>query len=281
MHDPHSIVAHDSASLSRQTGLADRRHFMKSALALALAMHGLPAHAETRGRVLFGFTLTPLLEATMEAVLQQVQPRDRPDLGARPVFLPGNSGLVAMEAVIQAPADGAKAFLSSSASMTLPPLIRKETISPVEVKSMAAYLLWTQANPVLATYGVPGRGTASRFIGTEIARISKTPLKSVAYKGLPPLIEDVARGSMPAAITVRISADDVARHPSLRVLAVSSREAGSISMMFRPCSNSDCPSRRPSAARASSCRRARRPRRSRNWATPSVPPCRNPRSARP
>jgi tripartite-type tricarboxylate transporter receptor subunit TctC len=235
----------EGPSADDRAGAKGRRHFLKSTIALAASIHGLPARADTGGRVVFGFTVTPTVEAVFTEIVRQLQSRYRPDLGARPVYLPGNSALLATESVLKAPADGAAVLLSSSASMTLLPLVRKEMMDPYallhpvagiapfiyafvvgpavppEVKTMAQYLAWANANPVLANYGVPGRGAATHYIGTEIARMSKTPLKSVAYKGLAAVIEDVAKGGIPAVVTTMVASSDLARLPSLRVLAVS------------------------------------------------------------
>ena len=225
-----------------------RRHFLQTAVALGLSISGLPARADAAPHVVFGFVITPSIEAVLIAVLRQLQTRYRPDLGTRPLYLPGNSGTTAMEVVAKAPPDGGTVFMSSSASMTLLPGLRKMPVDPVDllqpvagvakisfafvvgpavpadVKSMADYLAWAGANPILATYGVPGRGTASHFIGTEIARLGKTRLKSIAYKGTLPLLDDLASGSLPACATLMLNAADMARYPSLRVLAVSTNQ---------------------------------------------------------
>ncbi len=223
-----------------------RRTFLKAAVLAGLSVPGMPLRAAPNGGVIFGFAVTPSSEALMTTVVRRLRPLYRPDLGARPIFLPGNSGTAAMETVIRAPADGGTVLLSSSASMTLLPSLRKlssepaDLLQPVagvglftyafivgpavpaEVRTMRDYLGWAKAHPSLATYGVPGRGTGSHFVGIELSRLGDVPLKMVAYKSLPSMLDDIASGSLPASVTLLPSATDRVRQPSIRVLAVTS-----------------------------------------------------------
>lgn len=245
-HDDHPAAAIAMPGRATAHDPTGRRRFLKTATALGLSLHGLSARAEpTTGRVLFGFALTPRLETMLNTIVAELHTRYRPDLGARPVFLPGNSGLVAMDAVIRAPSDGATALMSSSASMTLLPLVHKEAMDrvdqlqpiggiglfaysfavgpavPLDVRTMKDYLSWTRVNPVLSTYGVLGRGTASHFMGTDIARAANMPLKSIAYKSLAALNDDVAKGNTPAGVTVVDNAMNAPLPAGVRLLAMS------------------------------------------------------------
>src|SRR5262245_7632174 len=80
-------------------------------------------------------------------------------------------------------------------------------------------LAWARANPSKATYGTPGPGTTSHFVGVMIAQASGIPLTHVPYKGGTPAINDLMGGHV--AFLVNSFADMNEQHQAgrLRILA--------------------------------------------------------------
>ena len=236
----------DPSLRTRPVDGSGRRVFLRAAIAAGLMLHGLPGHAQAATGVIFAFPLRQSLQNLVAAILREMRPRYRPDLGERPVYVPGNGGASAMAAVANASADGSALLLASSSSMTLFPIMNKPPVDatrdlqavagigdlcytfiigplvPNDVRTVADYLRWAQRNPGEARYGIPGRGTSAHFVGLEVARLADVPLRSVGYQGVQPILQDVANGSMPAAVTLSPSASDLVAFPNIRVLGVSS-----------------------------------------------------------
>lgn len=72
---------------------------------------------------------------------------------------------------------------------------------PASVKTLEDFLAWARANNAKAQFGTPGAGTPMHFIGIELARMSKTNLQHIPYKGGAPALTDTMGGSVAALIT--------------------------------------------------------------------------------
>jgi tripartite-type tricarboxylate transporter receptor subunit TctC len=78
---------------------------------------------------------------------------------------------------------------------------------------------WLKANPTKATYGTPGAGTTSHFVGVMFASSIGAPLIHVPYKGGTPAINDLVGGHIP--MLINSLADMVEQHKAgnLRIVA--------------------------------------------------------------
>jgi len=66
--------------------------------------------------------------------------------------------------------------------------------------TFADYVAWCKANPDKASYGTPGAGTASHFIGVVISKTIGVPLTHVPYRGGQPAQADIIGGHLPMLI---------------------------------------------------------------------------------
>jgi tripartite-type tricarboxylate transporter receptor subunit TctC len=158
---------------------------------------------------------------------------------------PGAGGRIAVEYVKRANADGLTMLQIPSSPMVLYPSIYKKLNYdpfadfapvttmvgyafaftagpglPAEVRSVADYLQWARSNPKLANYGVPAAGSALHFAGMMLQRASGLDLKSVAYKGGAPLLQDLLGGQVPVSFNVLGEVLPHVKSGKLRALAV-------------------------------------------------------------
>ena len=70
----------------------------------------------------------------------------------------------------------------------------------VNGQSFADYVAWCKANKDQASYGTPGAGTASHFIGVIIGKQIGVPLAHVPYRGGTPAQADLIGGHLPMLI---------------------------------------------------------------------------------
>ncbi len=86
-------------------------------------------------------------------------------------------------------------------------------------KNLAELIAWLKANPHRASYGTPGAGTTSHFVGVMFATSTGTVLTHVPYKGGTPAINDLVGGHIP--MLVDSLADMLEQHNSgnLRIVA--------------------------------------------------------------
>jgi tripartite-type tricarboxylate transporter receptor subunit TctC len=89
----------------------------------------------------------------------------------------------------------------------------------VGAEKVSDALAWARANPDRSSFGTPGPGTTSHFVGVMIARATGIKLAHVPYKGGTPAVNDVIGGHMP--FIVNSLADMAEQHKAgkLRILA--------------------------------------------------------------
>ena len=71
----------------------------------------------------------------------------------------------------------------------------------VPVTNVKELTAWLKADPKRASYGTPGAGALTHFIGLEFGRLIGVPMEHVPYRGSPPAINDLAAGQIPIAAT--------------------------------------------------------------------------------
>jgi tripartite-type tricarboxylate transporter receptor subunit TctC len=77
---------------------------------------------------------------------------------------------------------------------------------------LAGLVAWLKANPTKASYGTPGAGTTSHFVGVMFANSIGAALTHVPYKGGTPAISDLVGGHIP--MLVNSLADMLEQHKS-------------------------------------------------------------------
>jgi tripartite-type tricarboxylate transporter receptor subunit TctC len=163
----------------------------------------------------------------------------------------GAGGMLAAEALKNAPPDGRTLMVSPIAVTIFAPLVSSKLrydpvkdFAPVSLaagyqlalavgpaspaKTLKEYIEWVRADRARGAYGVPTIGGPPYFFGVMFARAARLELVSVPYKGGPPLVADLVGGQLPAAIT---SLADFASHRQagkLRVLGTSGAKRSAV-----------------------------------------------------
>ncbi|MCJ0765503.1 Bug family tripartite tricarboxylate transporter substrate binding protein [Variovorax terrae] len=223
-----------------------RRHFCGAAAAAAFA----PLTSEAQGnsaRIVVGFAaggqgdvlarrLADLLRSTGYAETAIVENR------------PGAGGLVALQYVKAAPADGMTMLLGPASVMTiLPHAFAKPLFDPfgdfsaagaisdldyvftvhagLPAATFAQYLELARKDPGVARYGTGGIGSGPHIVGYMLARATKTQIDHVPYRGGPAAFQDLMGAQIPATIGA-LNEAVVRNHKEgrLRALATSGRK---------------------------------------------------------
>lgn len=69
---------------------------------------------------------------------------------------------------------------------------------PAEVKTLPQFMAWAKANPQKASFGSPGAGSSTHFIGILLGREGGADLTHVGYRGSQPAMLDMIGGQLPA-----------------------------------------------------------------------------------
>lgn len=160
---------------------------------------------------------------------------------------PGAAGRIAVQALKQAPADGATFLIQSLAIQSLYPHTYKQlgyepfadvacvsTVSQLEfclavgpsvpenVKTLKDYAAWVRQQPgARGNYATPGAGNPLHFMPLEFGRIEKLDLNPVHYRGTSAAMPDLIGGQIPASCAPLNDALAFAKDGKVRVLATS------------------------------------------------------------
>lgn len=171
------------------------------------------------------------------------------DLGKRlgqPVVVdnkPGGAGIIAIQAVTRAPADGYTLLLSHSTPListphlyaSVPYDVRRDLAfiselcvgqtvlvvnNQVPAKTMAEFMDWAARNKSKVSYGSYGVGSMPHVLGAHLNRTRGLDMTHVAYKGEAPLAQDVIAGNVQWAIGSMTTMGPLIRGGKLRALAI-------------------------------------------------------------
>lgn len=132
---------------------------------------------------------------------------------------PGANTILAAEAVAAAPADGYTLLLGATNHTMIPALYSNRVkfdavrsfapvcslaVSPtvlvvgpsMPVKTLAAFLQEVKAEPGKRTYATPGTGSSGHFAGAQFARLTRTSMNHIPYKGAAQAITDLIGGQV-------------------------------------------------------------------------------------
>lgn len=154
----------------------------------------------------------------------------------------GAAGRLAVEQVKAAPPDGDTLLIVPQGPMTLFPYVFKGlkfdpnkdfapitriaagdfalTIGPmVPARDLAGFRDWLKTAGAKAAYGSPGAGTLPHFVGVTIARALGTPMTHVPYRGSALSMNDVAGGTIAAAVSPVTEALELHKAGRVRIVA--------------------------------------------------------------
>jgi tripartite-type tricarboxylate transporter receptor subunit TctC len=218
-----------------------------SALALASAWGGASAQADKTATIISGFPAGGIGDQVARPLAEKLRGKYAANVVVDARV--GAGGRIAVEYVRRAAPDGMTILQIPSSPMTLyPNTYRKlpydpladfapvsSTVTyafvltagpgvPAQVKTLADYIKWVQANPQDANYGVPAAGSALHFVGMMLNKHAGKRLTAIPYKGGAPLLNDVLGGQVPVSVSVLGEVMPHIKSGRLRGLAVSSAE---------------------------------------------------------
>ncbi len=156
----------------------------------------------------------------------------------------GAGGRLAVEYVKNARSDGSSILLSPGGMMVMFPHIYKNlrydplqdftpvtmvvkfpfvlaisTLVPPDVRTLADFLNWAKANPKSASYGSPGEGTRTHFVGVMLGRSAGLAYTHVPYKGMAPMVQDLMGGQIASGILTPADAAPLLQSGKVRIVA--------------------------------------------------------------
>jgi tripartite-type tricarboxylate transporter receptor subunit TctC len=89
----------------------------------------------------------------------------------------------------------------------------------VPAQNISDALAWARANVSKASFGTPGPGTTSHFVGVMIAKATGIKLTHVPYKGGTPAVSDLIGGHLPFLVNSLADMAEQHKGGKLRILA--------------------------------------------------------------
>ena len=222
-----------------------RRSFLGAALAASATMPSRGAHAaypERPIRMIVPFAAGGAVDSVARVLGKALTA----NLGGSIVIdnRGGAGGVIGMEAVAHAAADGYTLLLSHSGFAAMPGLYRDLPFDPVRdfagvvtaasgayvlavnsaepFTSVADLIAYAKANPGRLTYGSAGAGSIIHLAGEFFKRTAAVELVHVPYKGAAPAITDLVGGQIRMMFAPAVNALPLAASGNLRALAVTS-----------------------------------------------------------
>jgi tripartite-type tricarboxylate transporter receptor subunit TctC len=222
-----------------------RRGFIGAALAASATLPSRGAHAaypERPVRLIVPFAAGGAVDSVARVLGKALSA----NLGGSIVIdnRGGAGGVIGMEAVAHAAADGYTLLLSHSGFAAMPGLYRDLPFDPVRdfagvvtaasgayvlavnsaepFTSVADLIAYAKANPGQLTYGSAGAGSIIHLAGEFFKRTAAVELVHVPYKGAAPAITDLVGGQIRMMFAPAVNALPLAASGKLRALAVTS-----------------------------------------------------------
>jgi len=156
----------------------------------------------------------------------------------------GGSGFVAVNSLLQAPADGYTLLLVYSGILTVNPSVFKGTIrydplhdfsiiapvaevptillvnSSLPVKNVSEFIALAKSQPGKLSYASSGNGVSSHLAMELLKQMAGVDLTHIPYRGDAPALVDLLAGHVQVAFANMATASPHLNNPKLRVLAV-------------------------------------------------------------
>ncbi|MDO9433827.1 tripartite tricarboxylate transporter substrate-binding protein [Hydrogenophaga sp.] len=218
--------------------------------AIAIAASVLAAPATVRAKVApMAKIFCPFAAgATVDMVCRQLAEQLRGKLADTVIVenRTGAAGLLAIDALVRAPADGLTLMVHGGAIQSVfPHTMRKlpydpfEDVAPVStthqleyafavgpgvpvsVKTLNDFLSWVRLNPKGGAFATPGSGTPLHFVPMLVSQASKVELVPVHYRGSAAAMPDLLGGQVSAISTALSDLVPFLGEGKLRMLATS------------------------------------------------------------
>jgi tripartite-type tricarboxylate transporter receptor subunit TctC len=201
-----------------------RRSLLKSAAAASSLLAGLPAaraQALDVARVYGGFAAGGSVDTLSRRLAEKLAPDYAKAVLVEPK--PGAGGQLAITTTKGSAPDGRTMLVTPLSMLSIyPHTFRKLPYDPftdltpvsvianfefgfgvgpavpAEVKTIPQFMAWAKANPQKASFGSPGAGSSTHFIGILLGREGGADLTHVGYRGSQPAMLDMMGGQLAA-----------------------------------------------------------------------------------
>jgi tripartite-type tricarboxylate transporter receptor subunit TctC len=134
----------------------------------------------------------------------------------------GNTGQIAIDTLLSAPADGATVLMTADSNVTVwPHTFKKPPYGPGDFAAIAhsgdyrlalavgaavpasdikSFVAWSKTQSGGVSYGTAGAGSVLHFQGVLISQATSAPMTHVPYKGTGPAVVDLVAGHLPAVV---------------------------------------------------------------------------------
>ena len=185
---------------------------------------------------------------TLDAALRQVGEVFRANTGQQLVIdnKPGGGGLIAAQALLQAPADGYTLLLANTSLLTINPhtfsklpydadksfkpvtnvlgsaMVMAVNAEHVPAHNVAEFIAWAKPLGDKVSYASFTAGNSSHFAGVILNQRAGLQMVHVPFNGTPPAVQNLVGGQVNAAFLPRLAVKPHVDSGKLRVLAVTS-----------------------------------------------------------
>ena len=158
---------------------------------------------------------------------------------------PGGSGIIAAQAVMQAPPDGTTLLLANTSMFTINPhtfsrlpydpeknfkpvtnflgaALVMAVHSSVPANNLAEFIAWAKANPGKVSYAAVTAGNSSHFAGVILNQRTGLDMVHVPFNGTPPAVQNLVGGQVNAAFLPLLAVKPHVDAGKVKVLAISS-----------------------------------------------------------
>ncbi len=180
-----------------------------------------------------------------DLVARAVAEPARRDLGQAMVIenRTGAGGRIALDWLRNAQADGSNFALTPASMLTAYPHVYKRlpyslaefapvcklciyhlsVVAPADApySTLQEFVAWARSTKE-ATFGVPGLGNATEFVGRLLAQAENLSLEPISYRGGPQLTQAVVAGEVSLAVNLSSNFIELVKAGRLKVLAVTS-----------------------------------------------------------
>lgn len=200
-------------------------------------------------KLVVGFPAGGVVDAIARAFAEQA----RQVIGATLVVdnRAGASGKIAIDAMLNAPADGLTVMIAPASLIELAPMVmptaKYDAVKDISAigalaeygfavaagpfsgaKDINEYKAWAKANPAKSSFATPGQGTPQEFLGSQLQKALDIDLVHVPYKGGAPAINDVMGGQVPILVTTEQLLVPYEGQGKLNTLFITSRKRNSL-----------------------------------------------------
>ncbi len=201
-----------------------RHSVLLAVLSLAVA---LPSAAFAQGKGTLRFLVGVQAGASLDTIARLLAEKLRVSLDENVVVenRPGAAQRIALGELKKSAPDGHTIMITASAAFSILPHIYGDKtgydalkdFAPITrvvkfqvglatgpmtgAKNLKEFIAWAKAHPDKASYGTPGAGTSSHFVGIMLSKAIGVNMTHVPYKGGAPALTDLIAGHIPLVST--------------------------------------------------------------------------------